>query len=216
MKGFRSWGLTDLRGRAARTLTDILVRHLEAAIAATEIIQAFEAGTLEGEWARDQMTKIEHRGDALRSQLVSELTGALVIPLDREDLNRLSRSIDDVLDNLRDFLRERTIYGAGNTGAARFFPNLLALIAETLRHLTDAVRAIRDSPSAVILRTLPAKKACNSIRREYESSLAQLFAGPLTMDVLKFRELLRRLDVVGLRLDEAIDALSDAAVKRGA
>jgi len=34
------------------------------------------------------------------------------------------------------------------------------------------------------------------------------------MEVLKSRELLRRLDVVGLRLNEAADVLSDAAVKR--
>ena len=36
------------------------------------------------------------------------------------------------------------------------------------------------------------------------------------MEVLKCRELLRRLDVVGLRLNEAADRLSDAAVKRWA
>jgi hypothetical protein len=31
---------------------------------------------------------------------------------------------------------------------------------------------------------------------------------------MKARDLLRRLDVVGLRLNEAADALADAAVKR--
>ena len=36
------------------------------------------------------------------------------------------------------------------------------------------------------------------------------------MDVLKCRELLRRLDVVGLRLNEAADVLADAAVKHRA
>ena len=36
------------------------------------------------------------------------------------------------------------------------------------------------------------------------------------MEVLKVREVLRRLDVVGLRIGEATDALSDAAVKRSA
>ena len=36
------------------------------------------------------------------------------------------------------------------------------------------------------------------------------------MEVIKAREILRRLDVVGLRLNEAADVLSDAAVKRRA
>jgi predicted nucleic acid-binding protein len=39
--------------------------------------------------------------------------------------------------------------------------------------------------------------------------------GELRMGVLKEREALRRLDVVGLRLGEAADALSDAAMKQG-
>jgi hypothetical protein len=36
------------------------------------------------------------------------------------------------------------------------------------------------------------------------------------MAVVRRRELLRRLDVVGLRLNEAADRLSDAAIKRWA
>ncbi|MGB9112968.1 MAG: hypothetical protein WCF24_09615 [Acidimicrobiales bacterium] len=37
----------------------------------------------------------------------------------------------------------------------------------------------------------------------------------VTPEVLKRRELLRRLDIVGLRLGEATDTFSDALVKRG-
>ena len=40
----------------------------------------------------------------------TSLAGVLVTPVDREDLFRLSRSIDDVLDNLRDFVREWDLY----------------------------------------------------------------------------------------------------------
>jgi uncharacterized protein len=36
----------------------------------------------------------------------------------------------------------------------------------------------------------------------------------VTTEVLRRRELLRRVDVTGLRLAEAADALSDGAVKR--
>ena len=61
---------------------------------------------------------------------------------------------------------------------------------------------------------LRSKKAANEIRRLYDVRLARLFRGELTAEVLKSRELLRRLDVVGLRLNEAGDVLSDAAIKR--
>ena len=55
--------------------------------------------------AHERIAEIEQRGDAMRAELVTRLSGVLVAPIDREDLFRLSRSIDDVLDNLRDFVR---------------------------------------------------------------------------------------------------------------
>jgi uncharacterized protein len=87
---------------------------------------------------------VEHRGDRARGGFVH----ALAPPLDREDLFRVSRSVDDVLDNLRDFARELELFAVSDVA------------------------------------------------------------------MLKRRELLRRLDVVGLRLGEAADALADGAVKR--
>lgn len=205
--------LATLSHGSGRALTEILGLQLETAMAATELIRRPVLRDRDAQDAHRQMVEIEHRGDALRIDLVSALNRSLVTPLDREDLNRLSRSIDDVLDNVRDFHREHTMYGAPPLGS---YPTLIDLTTDALRHLACAVAAIPHSPEAIMGQALPAKKACNRIRREYESSVAELFAGPLTMEVLKQRELLRRMDIVGLRLGEAIDTLADAAIKRGA
>jgi hypothetical protein len=59
-----------------------------------------------------------------------------------------------------------------------------------------------------------AKKAGNKIRRLYERAVAELLQQELSMEVLRQRELLRRLDIVALRLGEAADALADGALKR--
>ncbi len=61
---------------------------------------------------------------------------------------------------------------------------------------------------------LDANKASNAIRRRYQEGVAALLIGTVDATMLKRRELLRRLDVVGLRLGEAADALADGAVKR--
>ena len=60
------------------------------------------------------------------------------------------------------------------------------------------------------------QESANEIRRLYDVELGKLFHGKVTMKIFKIRELLRRLDVVGLRLNEAADVLADAAVKRRA
>jgi uncharacterized protein len=165
------------------------------------------------EAARTEMVEVEHGGDELRRALILELSTAIVPPIDREDLFRVSRSIDDVLDNLRDFLRECDLFAVQN-GAA-MLPTVQA-IREAVVPLRAAIVLIEDAPRRINAQSLVAHKAANQVRRSYDAALAELFRGPLTMEVLKVREVLRRLDVVGLRIGEAADALSDAAVKRSA
>ncbi|TDU87996.1 hypothetical protein EV138_1535 [Kribbella voronezhensis] len=62
--------------------------------------------------------------------------------------------------------------------------------------------------------TLAVRKCAGRVRQLYQSSVADLFEQEVSTDLLKRRELLRRLDVVGLRLGECADALSDAMLKR--
>ena len=157
------------------------------------------------------MAEIEHRGDTLRAELVAKLATTLDAPIDREDLFRLSRSIDDVLDNLRDFSREWDLYKIAATDA---FLGLLDAAASGVGDLHVAVQAMASDPRGTGQCALAAKKSANEIRRLFDLELGRLFRGELSMDVLKSRELLRRLDVVGLRLNEAADVLADAAVKR--
>jgi len=66
----------------------------------------------------------------------------------------------------------------------------------------------------ISLQTLAARKASNSIRKEYEIVLACVFTNSADSEVLKQRELVRRLDVVGLRIAEAANALADGYIKR--
>ena len=157
------------------------------------------------------MAEIEHQGDELRGRLVAKLAGVLVAPIDREDLFRLSRSVDDVLDNLRDFVRAWDLYKIEPTDE---FLSLLEATESGVDDLRRAVQTITADPKETSQGALMCKKSANEVRRRYDEELGKLFSGAFTMDVFKVRELLRRLDVVGLRLNEAADVLSDAAVKR--
>ncbi len=195
------------------SLVAILERQLAETVAACRLARAVAEGTADPGEAHAQMAEIEHRGDTLREELVSKLAGVPVAPIDREDLFRLSRSIDDVLDNLRDFVREWDLY---KIEAADAYLGLLDATAGGVEDLHQAVKTIARDPKDTSQSALVSKKSANEIRRLYDVELGRLFRGELTMEVMKSRELLRRLDVVGLRLNEAADVLSDAAVKHRA
>ena len=189
-----------------------LEAQLKEATAACRLARQVAKGKVASREARKRIAEIEERGEAMRGELVARLSGVLVAPIDREDLFRLSRSIQDVLDNLRDFIREWELYGVETVGK---FGSLLDATAGGIADLQLAVQAVADDPSDVMV-ALASKQSAEEIRRLYDVELARLFRGKLTMDIVKCRELMRRLDVVGLRLNEAADRLSDAAVKRWA
>jgi uncharacterized protein Yka (UPF0111/DUF47 family) len=205
--------IRDLQGRSGRRFVEILTAHVEATLDGTRLVERAVRGEMAWEAALGEMVNVEHRGDEMRRALVLELATAIVTPIDREDLFRVSRSIDDVLDNLRDCLREGDLFELRNASA--MLPTAEA-IREAIVALGAAIVLLDDAPARIGAQALLAHKAANEVRRAYDAALAELFRGALTMDVLKVREVLRRLDVVGLRIGEAADVLSDAAVKRSA
>lgn len=207
--------------RSMRSLVQNFTRHSEFALVAALVAQvsiteegvalalAAVRGNVHSSDARDHMSDIEHRGDQERARAVGLLSRSLTSPIDREDLFRLSRSIDDVLDNLRDFVREHDLFGLG---ADPILVTVLEAIDDGVTNLADAVAAISENVGGIREATLSIRK--NEIRRRYQVAVAELLDGDITSEALKCRELLRRLDVVGLRLGEAADALADGAMKR--
>ena len=204
--------IDDLAGRSHHRVIDLLQSQIDAAVEGADLARELTVGGVGAIAARARMSEIEHAGDACRAALVGELASSLTTPIDREDLYRLSRSVDDVLDTLRDFVREVDLFGVAPAASAG---PLLEAVAEGIRTLAAAVTLVIDQPSGVSLASLSAHKQSGRVRQLYQTAIAELLdEDTLSIELLKQRELLRRLDVVGLRLGECADALSDAMLKR--
>jgi len=201
----------DLAGRAHHRVIDVLHAQIDVAVEGIAVASAMASGSLTPSAARVRIASVEHDGDDRRAELVAELSAALTTPIDREDLYRLSRSVDDVLDNLRDFVRETDLYGVEPDPAGA---PLLEAVGDGMRILAGAVDLMLGRPREVAAASLLAHKQAGKVRQLYQAAMADLLDGELTSDTLKQRELFRRLDVVGLRLAECADALSDAMLKR--
>ncbi|UBU11198.1 DUF47 domain-containing protein [Nonomuraea gerenzanensis] len=200
-----------MTGRMDSALTEALLGQLEATKEGAWLAMAMIGGEVGRTGAHEQMRSIEHLGDEERARLIDELKTALVTPIDREDLFRLSRSIDDVLDSLRDFVRESHLYRVPDQ--IRFTPMLDQVIVG-IEALEEAVRSLAARPSAVSHDALEAKKAGGAIRRMYQYEISRIFSGELTANAMKERELVRRLEIVGVAIGEAADAIADGAMKR--
>lgn len=199
-----------LAGRTDQDVVDALLGQLQAVREGVELASRMVTG-LARATARTRMEQLEHDGDDARARLVEVLSQSLATPIDREDLFRVSRSIDDVLDSLRDFVRESDLYHV--TDQSRFVP-ILEVVGAGIDSLGTAVRALPGHPDALTKGALDAKKAGTAIGRLYQYGIADLFAGEMSAERMKTRELLRRLEIVGSHIATAADALADGAMKR--
>lgn len=201
----------DLRGQSARMVVDLVCAQIALARAGAELARSTAAGAIGRSEARAEMAEVEHQGDDARANLVRALGRVLVTPIDREDLYRLSRSVDDVLDHLRDYVRETDLFGPRDLA---FAVEPLQAVIDGLDRLESAARKMIDAPATVTTAALATRKCCTRLRQLHQSRLTVLLADPVTADILRERELLSRLDAVGRRLREAADTLADAMLKR--
>ena len=201
----------DLAGQSGQRFVDYLLGQTDAAIEGAHLVRRCVAGEIGRAAAVEQMGVVEHRGDQVRGELVRDLGSALVTPIDREDLFRLSRALDDVLDVLRDFVRQWDLFEMDRSAVIE---PVVDATCEALIDLREAIAMVGAEPGMITTRALGAKKSGNAIRRSHDTQLAALYRDPLSVETLKARDLLRRLDVVGIRFGAVADTLSDAAIKR--
>lgn len=208
--------LRALSGRADAGLIRALRDQVAVAVQGAELAVGLLDGVVAMDVARTRMESIEHDGDDRRAALLAVLRATLSPPIDREDLNRVSRSIDDVLDTLRDFVRETDLYQVADLLCYR---DLAAQVLAGIKTLDDAVAALATGGTDLRQRTLAARKAAGGVVRAYQYEVATLLTGGTperdVAEAMKARELYRRLGDVGLRLGDAADGLADGAMKRG-
>lgn len=201
----------DLTGRSYGATIAIVGRQIDAATLGAYLARDASLGQVPTTEARSRMVDIEHAGDAERASLINALSRAITTPIDRADLFRLSRSVDDVLDNLRDYVRELDLYKVHeNLGAVP----LLEAITEGLSDLHTAVMQVNDRAAEVRPAAHESRRHGNDVRKLYQQQMAELFTQDFGIELMKRRELLRRLDVIGLRMIEATSALVDGMLKR--
>lgn len=201
----------NLTGKSDATLVDHLLQQLDATSRGADLARQMVTGAVATDLGIEQMSAIEGEGDDARRDLIAQLRRSLATPIDREDLNRLSRSVDDILDNLRDLAYEFHLY---ELVEEPLLTEGIDNLSRGIDDLTEATNSLIERPEEAAQRAAESKK--NDVRRSYQQAMAELLTSTDEVDtrLLRRRELLRRLDITGLRLAEAADALADGAVKR--
>ena len=159
-----------------------------------------------------QASEQEHEGDRLRARLVSHLLQSLVTPFDREDINRLSRAVDDIVDYSENTIKEIYLYGIIPDSAIQ---EMVATLGEAGTAIHEAIQALPANRLLSQQRAQDAKRLENRMEALYRQAIADLSQVDDLQYVIRLREVYRHLSNSADRVDSAANIIVDIVIKEG-
>ena len=193
-----------------------LERQAAAAHDGASALAVFKDQASSGAVVAKSVQDIEHQGDAIVHELEEALAKTFVTPIDREDLQKLSSQLDDILDLTNAAARGSVLFGVSRPSDA-----MVALI-EKLVACTTVLKGTmpnlrKQSYSALI----EASRTLRKIEKEADAIYRDAVRGLFRDDKIDAKELLRQKQVLD-DLEKAIDrceyvadTLAYLAVKHG-
>jgi len=160
--------------------------------------------------------KEEHAGDAVVHELEEALQKTFVTPIDREDIQRLSSELDDVLDLTNSAARTCALFGVEKPTEA--MTGLIGVLLDCTRQLEAALPALRKHDYVALMATSRAirqeEKKADAI---YRTAISRLFHDDdkSAKDVLREMTVLEHLEHAVDRCERVAHTLANLAVKHG-
>jgi hypothetical protein len=142
----------------------------------------------------------------------ARLACCVITPVDREDLLRVSRSLDRSTRALHEFIRETELFQPHSL--ERLVP-LSGQVDQLVGHLCRMTKQLAGGSRASAEHVLRVQECALAAERAYQQQMAGLLAVEAGNESLKSIALLGRLDSVRCCLLDAYGALADGAMKRG-
>ncbi len=159
----------------------------------------------------DHLQEIEHRGDELTHAIITTLNQTFITPFDREDIHRLTSSLDDVLDYVNSAGMRLRLYriDAPPPVAAE----LAGLIVQQSEELAKGVSLLEQN-QRVLEHCVEVHRLENEADRVSRNAIAELFdeeKDPIRL--IKMKELYEVLETATDKAEDAANVLEAVALK---
>ncbi|MFA6601220.1 MAG: DUF47 family protein [Candidatus Omnitrophota bacterium] len=145
-----------------------------------------------------KMKDIEHQGDTVAREIIDRLDKTFITPFDREDIHKLTKEIDDIIDMMNTITNRLRVYNLDGTDK-----NLVAfseVIEQSVRAVAYAVKGMRN-----MKQTKAIMDSCGEVNRlenvgddMRDKMLAELFekfkADPIF--VIKWKEIYQDAETI--------------------
>ena len=155
----------------------------------------------------------EDEGDKMVHDIHAELNKTFITPIDREDICKLTSSLDDILDNLEAVAERLVIYKIKKP------PKYMLEFAQTLQKSASSVHEgislLNNFKEASRMRNFC--REVNTLENEGDKllrkAMAELFNGKDSIEVIKTKELYDDMEAAIDRCEDVADVIGDILVK---
>ncbi len=162
---------------------------------------------------RRRIKDIEHQGDDLTHDVFEALNRTFITPIDREDIQSLASSLDDILDMIDAAANRLYLYGVDRPTEAMV--ELADTIAQSTLLLKKAVGMIRnmkqgDEVERIAVEVHHLENVADDLMN---NSIAALFKDPDPIRIIKLKEITERLEQATDDCEDVANVLSDIVAK---
>ena len=152
----------------------------------------------------------EREADQVHYQLVDAINHTFITPIDREDLFRLSLSIDDLADYAWTTVKDLHIYDIPPDKNLLSMANILLQMADGL---LLCVINLKGNRPIVATEAKKVKKLENAMNGRFHESIAELFTSDDVKRILKYREIYSHMNHASDKGDMCANLIQDIIVK---
>ncbi|WP_086481256.1 DUF47 domain-containing protein [Oceanospirillum sanctuarii] len=156
------------------------------------------------------LSEDEHAADSLKIRNLHQLNRAFSTPIDREDIYRAIESLDWIITHCKSTINELLDLDVEPDSHMQAICKELLQGSEALQ---QGFEALAVYPAAAEEAAHNARHSHRKIERLYRHSLAELFQGEVTTEMLKKREIYHHLMDGSRKLHAAANVLHDIMVK---
>ncbi len=183
--------------------------------ASTALEKLFHSPSLEDRRAIGLAIKaIEKKGDEFTNRIFDELNHSFITPFDREDINELTSTIDDVVDLIYSLSGKVEVYRC--TVFSTFMKEMVTLIAQGCLQIKVAVGGLEDFKHSN--KVLKACKELNKLESRvdeyYHMAISSLFENEKDpIELIKQKEILQNIEKIANKIEDVSDVVKTILVK---
>lgn len=181
----------------------------EGAVALQDLLKDFRDVPAKRRHIKD----IEHRGDDLVHNVFEELNKTFITPIDREDIQALASSLDSTLDMIDAAANRLALYEIDEPSAAMIdLGEVIALATSELRRAVGMIRNMRQGDEVEQI-SVEVNRLENVADELMNNAVAALFKEKDPIRIIKFKEIIERLEESTDYCEDVANILSDIVAK---